>query len=156
MGPALAFVAGWGFLGLVVANSAQWIGHALIMLVVFARRFGGLGGYGLERTALRVVAASVVVGVLAYGGYLLLGRMPIPGGFLASRALVVVLCTMLGAVGYLAMGRLLHIDDLAMLINLLRRRLLAQGDRARATVPRASVPRATVPRITLPGASLPS
>jgi len=97
------------------------------MLVVFARRFGGLGGYGLERTALQVVGASAVVGALAYGGYLLLGRMPIPGGFLLSRALVVALCSMLGTAGYLAMGRLLHIEDLAMLINLVRRRLLGMG-----------------------------
>jgi putative peptidoglycan lipid II flippase len=127
VGPTLAFLAGWGFLGLVVANSVQLTGHAVIMLVVFTRHFGGLGGYGVLRTALRVCGASVVVAATCYGGYVLLNAMALPGGFLVSRALTVLLCTGLGAAGYLAMGRLLHIDDLSMLINLVRRRLLARG-----------------------------
>jgi len=126
VGPALAFLAGWGFLGLVVANSVQWIAHAVIMLVVFARRFGGLQGYGVWRTTLRVCGASAVVGALSYVSYVLLRAAPVPGGFLVNRALIVMISTGLGAACYLIMGRLLHIDDLAMLIGLLRRRLLGK------------------------------
>jgi len=123
VGPSLAFWAGWGFLGLVAANSVQWIGHALIMLVVFARRFGGLSGYGLVRTTLKVTLASVVVAALSYGGLVLMSLAPLRGGFVLTRALMVAVSAALGVVGYLAVGRLLHIEDLAMLVSLVRRRL---------------------------------
>ncbi len=95
----------------------------LIMLVVFAWRFGGLSGYGLVRTTLKVTLASVVVAALSYGGLVLMSLAPLRGGFVLTRALMVAVSAALGVVGYLAVGRLLHIEDLAMLVSLVRRRL---------------------------------
>ena len=40
--PTLAFVAGMGFLGLVIANSVQLTSHAAIMLILLHRRIDGI------------------------------------------------------------------------------------------------------------------
>jgi putative peptidoglycan lipid II flippase len=121
VGPMLAFLLGWGFLGLVVANSVQLTGHALIMLVVFRRRFKGLRGYGVLTTALKALAASVPVALLGYASFWLLEPLA-PDG-LVGEALIVGVGTGLGAVGYLIVGHLLHIEELAMVRNLVRRKL---------------------------------
>jgi len=122
VGPALAFLAGWGFLGLVVANSVQLTSHALIMVYLFSRHFGGLQGYGVIRSTLKAAAASLLVAGLSRGSYLLLGQvsfLPV----VANRILVVGLGAGLGAAGYLAAARVLHIEELAMLWGVVRRRL---------------------------------
>jgi len=121
VGPTLAFLLDLGFLGLVAANAVQLTSHALIMLLVFARRFEGLRGYGVAYTAVKAVGASLPVAALAYGGRLLLaGRMP-PGA--VGEALLVALCTGLAGGGYLVAARLLRMEELDMLWNALRRRL---------------------------------
>ncbi|MBN1399672.1 MAG: murein biosynthesis integral membrane protein MurJ [Anaerolineae bacterium] len=121
VGPTLAFVAGWSYLGLVMANSVQLGSHALIMLVLFARRFGSLQGYGVGLTALKSGIASIPMAALSYGGYQLLQRLPLSG--LAGELLAVVLCLSLGGIGYVAAARPLRIAELDMLWGVMRRRL---------------------------------
>ena len=119
--PALAFLAGLGFLGLVVANSVQLASHAVIMLALFSRRFQGLRGQGILRAALKAVAASVPTAILAHGSYIALeGR--IPSG-LIGEILLVFACAGLGGVGYLAAGRALRLEELDFLREAMRRRL---------------------------------
>jgi len=122
VGPSLAFLASWGFLGLVAANSAQWISHALIMLLVFRRRFGGLRGYGVMLTTGKALAAATLVAALSLGSYALLIRAPLPGGFIGELVLVGV-CTGLGALGYLVGARALKLVEVETLIGAFRRRL---------------------------------
>ena len=119
--PALAFLAGWGFLGLVAANSVQLISHAVIMLVLFSRRFDGLRGYGVGRVTVKALAASLPVVFLSYGAYALLGRLA-PAGLVGNVVIVGASAT-LGAAGYVLGARLLHIDELDSLWQLIRRRL---------------------------------
>ena len=123
VGPALAFAAGWGFLGLVVANSLQLTSHALIMLFLFCRRFRGLRGYGVVRTTLKAAAASLLVGAASRGSYVLLGQANLLTG-VANRILVVVLSAGLGVASYLVAARLLHIEELEVLWGMVRRRLM--------------------------------
>lgn len=119
VGPSLAFLLGFGFLGLVVANAVQLTSHALLMLLVFARRFGGLRGYGVAYTAAKAIIASLPVAALGYSGRLLLeGRMPSGA---VGEALLVALCMGLAGAGYLVGARLLRVEELDMLWNLLRR-----------------------------------
>ena len=121
VGPTLAFLLDLGFLGLVLANAVQLTSHALIMLLVFARRFGGLGGYGVAHTAAKAVAASLPVAALGYGSRLLLaGRMP---SGVVGEALLVALCTGLAGGGYLVGARLLRVEELDVLWSALQRRL---------------------------------
>ncbi len=122
VGPALAFGAGWGFLGLVAANSVQLCGHAAIMLLLFGRRFQGLRGYGVMRTAGKALLASLLVVAASRAGYTVLEHLPLPGGF-GGRALIVALCGGLGGLGYLVGGKLLRLEELALLSSALGRRL---------------------------------
>ncbi len=122
VGPLLAFVAGWGYLGLVLANSAQLISHALIMLLVFARRFEGLGGYAVWTTTAKAAVASVAVGALALGSYTLLQAIsPLNG--LANEVLLVAVPGALGAGGYFLAARALGLEEITALAGMLRRRL---------------------------------
>jgi putative peptidoglycan lipid II flippase len=52
---------------LAIANSAQWMSHALIMLFLTRLRLGGLGGFGLWSLTGKAIAGSIVMGLVAYG-----------------------------------------------------------------------------------------
>jgi putative peptidoglycan lipid II flippase len=62
---ALALVQPMGMLGLVLANSAQWAGHALIMWWIVRRRIGPATGGALQRTAITVGLAALASAVAA-------------------------------------------------------------------------------------------
>jgi putative peptidoglycan lipid II flippase len=122
VGPGLAFMAGWGFLGLVIANSVQLIGHAVIMLIAFRQRFQGMGGYGILRATLKASAAALVLAVVSYCSYVVMGRLHLPAGFI-SRVLVVGVCGGLGGLGFLVSAQFLHIEELDMLWEAIQRKL---------------------------------
>jgi putative peptidoglycan lipid II flippase len=122
VGPALAFLLGWGYLGLVAANSVQLTSHAVIMLWAFGRRFQGLRGYGVVSTTGKSALASLFVGALAYGGYAAMARL-VPG-----RGIVTDLVGLLAGAGaavavYGVAAHLLHIEELALIGGVIRRRL---------------------------------
>ncbi len=50
---------------LAIANSVQWMSHALIMLWLLRYRLGGLGGYGLGRLTLKAILGSIAMGASA-------------------------------------------------------------------------------------------
>ena len=52
---------------LAIANSVQWLRHALIMLFLTRLRLGGLGGFGLWSLTGKAVAGSMVMALLAFG-----------------------------------------------------------------------------------------
>jgi putative peptidoglycan lipid II flippase len=60
---ALALVEPLGMLGLVLANSAQWVSHALVMWWLARRRWGALGSASLRRTFL---VAGTAAGATAF------------------------------------------------------------------------------------------
>ena len=122
VGPALAFLLGWGYLGLVAANSVQLISHAVIMLWAFGRRFEGLRGYGVISTTAKAALASVAAGLLAYGGYAVAARA------LAGRGMVTDVAGLLAGAGaavaaYAAAAHLLRIEELGLVVGVVRRRL---------------------------------
>lgn len=51
---------------LAIANSVQWMSHALIMLFLTRLRLGGLGGFGLWSLTGKAIAGSIVMAVVAY------------------------------------------------------------------------------------------
>jgi hypothetical protein len=113
VGPALAFWAGWGFAGLVMANSVQLSCHAMIMLVLFSRRFSGLGGYGVATTALKALIAAIPVGLIGWLGRALLEPM-VPATFVGRFVLVATLGG-LGVIGYIVCARLLALEEISTL-----------------------------------------
>lgn len=62
---ALALMQTWGFIALVIANSAMLTGHALLMLWFTRTRLGGLGGQGVVALTIKVMLASGVMGAVA-------------------------------------------------------------------------------------------
>lgn len=62
---ALALVDDLGMMGLVLANSAQWGSHALVLWWLWRRRYGLLGDAALGRSGRLVYAASAVSAAVA-------------------------------------------------------------------------------------------
>ncbi len=120
VGPALAFLFHWGFLGLVLANAVQLASHAIIMLVLFRRRFGSLQGYGVIRATGQAALASLPAAALAWGAAWAAARWLPAAAW--REGLVVVVGLALGAIGYGLMARFLRMEDLAALTVALRRR----------------------------------
>jgi len=126
VGPVLAFRTGLGFFGLVIANSAQLMAHALLMLMMFRRRFEGLRGCGVLRATSKALGASVPLAVLAWGSYALLRHAPLPGGTV-GEILLVGICGVAGVVGYILGARWLHIEDLDSVWRAVRRKFAGRA-----------------------------
>jgi len=124
VGPALAFGAEWGYLGLVTANSAQLISHALMMLMVFSRRFKGLRGYRVGNTIISAAGASVLVAVCSLGSFALLRWLGVGDG-LVNELLLVTIPAGLGLAAYLISARLFKIEEPALILDAIKRRLAA-------------------------------
>jgi putative peptidoglycan lipid II flippase len=120
VGPTLTFVFGWGFLGLVMANSVQLLSHAAIMLVLFRRRYGSLSEFGVGTATARSLLASAPAAGAAWVSLQLL-RPYAPTGF-AGEAFLIVVCSLLGVAAYLATARLLRMEELGQLASAMRLR----------------------------------
>jgi putative peptidoglycan lipid II flippase len=114
-----------GFLGLVLANSAQWLGHMLLLALLLRRELplrGARLGEALRKTAL--AGAGMAFATLALAGLLApaaLGR----GGALVSIAVA----GGLGAVCYLSLCRALRVEALEFFGQALAERLRARARR---------------------------
>lgn len=107
---------------LVLANSVQLAGHALVMLWLINRRVGSLRGRGLRRTTIKALMASLAAGGLAFAAaQLLLSRLPAP--VLLHEVIVVGGAALVGLAVYGLLVALLGIEELGMIAQLLRRRL---------------------------------
>jgi putative peptidoglycan lipid II flippase len=120
--PLLAFVLGWGMIGLVLGNSIQLASHALIMLALLRRRVGSLAGEQLRSTSGKIAIASLCMGVAVYAGLAGL-RALFPGGSLVVRAVQVGGAGGLGLLVYgLSVARL-GVREADLLLGLLSRRV---------------------------------
>ncbi|MCI0475583.1 MAG: polysaccharide biosynthesis C-terminal domain-containing protein, partial [Anaerolineales bacterium] len=63
---ALALVQPLGMIGLVIANSAMLMGHALVMLWLTHTRLGGFGRQGMIALTIKVIVASAAMGAVAF------------------------------------------------------------------------------------------
>jgi len=106
---------------LVLANSFQLTGHALVMLWLMGR-VGPLRRQGLGSTALRALAASLVMGGLAFAAAVGLGML-LPGRSLASQAAVALGAGLAGLAAYGGLVKLLRIEAAGDFVAMLRRRL---------------------------------
>jgi putative peptidoglycan lipid II flippase len=112
---------------LVLANSIQLTGHALVMLWLVGR-IGSLRGRGLERTALKSLAASLAMGALTFASAQWL-LTHFPGQALLSEVMVVGGAGCVGLVVYGTLVKWLRIEEVNLLTTLLRRRLGRIGGR---------------------------
>lgn len=115
----LLFLTQLGFLALVLGNSVQWIGHALITYWLLSRTVP-LGGQRLgESTAKGVLASLAMAGVIV-GLNLLLANLP---------ALIrLIIAGGLGALIYLGACAALRIEALDFFLGALRARLARRAN----------------------------
>ena len=110
-----------GMFGLVLADSAKHFSHALTMLVLTQRRFGGLAGQKLAHTAGKaLLAAGLMAGVMAPTLHLI--SPWINAGDKIGALAVVGIGGGLGILVYLGLATLLHIEEFGLLRDALVRR----------------------------------
>lgn len=104
---------------LVLANSIQWIGHALVMIWL-TNRMAPLQGRGIALTAVKALAASLVMGLVLWFG---LGPLQswLPGNYLPAELALVACLGLLGGGAYLLGLWLLRAGELSLLAGILYR-----------------------------------
>jgi putative peptidoglycan lipid II flippase len=112
-----------GMMGLVIANSLQQVVHMSIMFWLLRRKFGGLGGHGLYRTALKAVLASVFLLVCAYfaGG---LVTLALGESGKIVNLIIVVVGIGAGGLAYLFALRLLQVSEMNQVWQAVARKIL--------------------------------
>ncbi|MBA2276230.1 MAG: murein biosynthesis integral membrane protein MurJ [Chloroflexia bacterium] len=99
---ALPLVAPFGMLGLVLANSAQFVAHAIVIYWLARRSFGWTGDPRLRRLIPRCAAASAVMAVAVLALWRILDAILPNEGILPETALVAIPAT-IGAIVYFAL-----------------------------------------------------
>jgi putative peptidoglycan lipid II flippase len=118
--PTLAFVAGWGMLGLVVANSVHLGAHSVIMLSLLRRRIGTLAKQQLLLTMVKIALASAVMGLTTYVALAAL-RLALPGDRLLQRAILVGGAGAVGTIFYAFTVLRLRVSEAELLLGMFRR-----------------------------------
>jgi putative peptidoglycan lipid II flippase len=119
---ALTLIRPLGMLGLVLADSAKQISHALTMVTLTWRRIGRLDGLELGPTALKtLVATGAMAGLIALA--LAASSQFVTAAGLAGKLVVVAVPGGLGAVAYLSLVSLLQVREVSLLRDRLRQRL---------------------------------
>jgi putative peptidoglycan lipid II flippase len=123
---ALTLLPTLGMAGLVLANSAQWIIHALVLLALLWRAIGGLRGYGLGWSTLKVLIAGLVMGLVVLAVQPAVGALATGGG-LAGLAVELAALAGLGIAVYGGLAVALHVDEVGWLWALAVGRLRRGG-----------------------------
>jgi putative peptidoglycan lipid II flippase len=119
---ALSLIGPLGMPGLVLANSAYWTAHAIVLFWLLWLEIGGLQGYGLVRAAAKTLAAALVMGVAVAAVGPLLGHwLPLAG--LRDVAVWLAVAAAVGVVVYTAAVALLRVEEAGALVEIVRGRL---------------------------------
>jgi putative peptidoglycan lipid II flippase len=125
VGLNLALYPVLGFRGVALGTSLAAGANLAVLLVAWRREYGGLGGAGLLPQLLRVLAASAVLAVVAWGTAALLGATLPPGG-LWRQAVVGLVPVLAGAGVYFGVARILGVAELGeVMVALTRPRVIA-------------------------------
>jgi peptidoglycan biosynthesis protein MviN/MurJ (putative lipid II flippase) len=111
---------------LVLANSVQLTGHALIMLWL-TNRHASLGGQGLGLTTLKATGASLVMGLVLWQMLPLVKNL-LSADILTTRLILVGVLIAVGGGIYLLALALLKVPELRLLSGILRK-LVPNRDR---------------------------
>ena len=122
VGPFLAFAAGLGYIGLVIANAVQLTTHCILMWVLLERRVGSMAGHGMFVTTAKVTLAAAAAGLGMLAGPSIATRFIPASGTIGEAVLL-----MFGAVGGVAVYglglSLLGVEELATFLTFARARL---------------------------------
>jgi putative peptidoglycan lipid II flippase len=112
---AIPFARAHGMIGLVLANSAQFVAHALVMAYLARRALGARGWERLRFVIVRCLAAGIIMAGLSAGMWLSL-RAALPEGASAVVRIVVeglrvIVPALFGALAYALLLRRLGIGE---------------------------------------------
>lgn len=125
---ALALIRPMGLLGLMVADSAKQIFHALVTGGLLARQLGGGRAGTFWATAAKALTASAILGAGAWASLQWIGEWGLPAGRLGHLPEVVV-PGLVGVVLYTGLIAALRVPEIQLLWGMVRARL------SRARVP---------------------
>jgi putative peptidoglycan lipid II flippase len=116
LGVALPLMGTLGMMGLVLANSVQLSSHAVVMLFLSHRHFDGLRGQRLADTALRVLVAAGLTGLVAY----LISHVAniVSSASLWGELVVVGAAGGLGLISYAFLASLLRVEEFGRIRDL--------------------------------------
>jgi len=99
----------YGMIGLVIANSAQFVAHALIMFVLARKTLGGDGWRPLGMVIARCTAASLLMAGAVFGIWLTLERaLPSGGSTLLRTGYELIAAGLPALIGAIIYALLLH------------------------------------------------
>ncbi len=107
---ALALIQSFGMIGLVIANSAQLTGHALIMLWLTQTRLGGLRGQGVIALTAKTFAASAAMGAAAFAVLGVIEKFGASNA-IGARVLSVVVPTAAAVIAYMVLLSVLRVRE---------------------------------------------
>lgn len=110
-----------GFRGVALGTSLAAGANLAVLLVAWRREYGGLGGAGLVAQLGRVLVASAVLAVVAWGTAAALGAALPPGG-LWRQAVLGLVPVVAGAAAYFGVARALGVEELGEVMAALRRK----------------------------------
>jgi putative peptidoglycan lipid II flippase len=120
---AFALYPVFGVQGLALSWSIAYIVAMFVALDAMRRRLGRLEGRQMIDTLARVFVATAVLGALAWGVATAIGYATPGRAIVATGAALVV-----GGIGFLAVLQVLHVRELSLLRDALRRRPLRAAD----------------------------
>jgi putative peptidoglycan lipid II flippase len=131
---ALSTLGTMGMAGLVLANSVQLTFHAIVTGALLWRalqREGGVRGYGIGETALKVLGAAAVMAVVSYATWWsLVNILSLQADNLFTEALVLGIPALLGGSLYVALIWLMRLPEVELITGKIRGRLKRTiGDR---------------------------
>lgn len=119
MATAITLHDQYGLFSLMIADSLKHITHALVSGYLLHRRLNGMGHQRFVMTLGLTLLASTAMSAAAYGAARAVNGLF--GGFF-GEVVVVVLGLGVGAVVFLALALLFHIEELRWLVRLVRRK----------------------------------
>lgn len=125
LGSALLLAPHYRVAGLAMATSISGIINAALLLVMLQVRVGGLGGREIAVSVLRVVPATAVATLAAWGSLALLRGTGIEGRLMDLVLVAAPLAV--GGLGFLAIARAMRLHELESAWGLMARRFGRRG-----------------------------
>jgi len=124
---ALSTIGTMGMAGLILANSAQLTFHAILTGILLWRALrpeGGLRGYGIGRTALKVLGAAIAMAIVAYGTWrFLVDVAGIEANSLVTEAILLGVPALLGGGLYVVLVWLMRLPEVELIAGKIRGRV---------------------------------
>jgi putative peptidoglycan lipid II flippase len=114
-----------GYLGLAAGTSIAALVNASVLLLLLARRLGGLGGRRLAGVLIRTAAATTALSATAFWSHAALGSV-LPDGGLAPQIVRLSISITAALVALAIAARVLRLDEFNEIVRAVRSRLAAR------------------------------